>query len=127
MTMTMIMINGQNQNKLFMGEKGLLYMVGVKNLLPKSLPPTPPPFTDGFRKKVFQSEYRKTSLQNDTDYGMIGGDDNKRVVGMQGPVLLPVSHLLPNDDEENGDEATMMIVMVTPHQHKLSIAVFTVD
>ena len=49
MTMTMIMINGQNQNKLFMGEKGLLYMVGVKNLLPKSLPPTPPPFTDGFQ------------------------------------------------------------------------------
>ena len=58
---------------------------------------------------------------------MIGGDDNKRVVGMQGPVLLPVSHLLPNDDKENGDEATMIIVMVTPYQHKLSIAVFTVD
>ena len=67
----------------------------------------------------------ETTLHNDTYYGMIGGDDNKRVVGMQGPVLLPVSHLLPNDDEENG--ATMMIVMVTPHQHKLSIAVFTVD
>ena len=69
----------------------------------------------------------ETTLHNDTYYGMIGGDDNKRVVGMQGPVLLPVSHLLPNDDEENGDEATMMLVMVTPHQHKLSIAVFTVD
>ena len=60
-------------------------------------------------------------------YGMIGGDDNKRVVGMQGPVLLPVSHLLPNDDEKNCDEATMMIVVMTPYQHKLSMAVFTVD